>query len=174
MCSSRPFLVNPQLLEAGWGSRPLHITVWSSLTEQSPAAWHFPSASVYPGGYKVEGGCGGINSHGGDISSDRLLLPKGPKVPISGPASKAPGCLGTFPNKCARVVSLSGKHGLPCSLPCHHYLCQLCSVGTLWGQCMAWESGHLGPEHTHEPQGLGQSSASSEAAIYLFIYLFVY
>jgi hypothetical protein len=49
----------------------------------------------------------------GDISCNKLMLPRGPGAPISGPASKAPGCLGTFPNKCARAASLSGKHRPP-------------------------------------------------------------
>lgn len=58
-----------------------------------------------------------INSHGGGIGSNRLLLPRRPRAPVLGPASKAPGCLGTFPNKYARASSLSGKHGLPLPPP---------------------------------------------------------
>lgn len=100
----------------------------------------------------------GINCNGGDMGSNRLLLPKGPRAPVLGPASKAPGCLGTFPNKYARASSLSGKHGLPLPPPYHHQSSQLCSVRTLWGQCMAWVAGHLGPNPILEPQGIGQTS----------------
>lgn len=58
-----------------------------------------------------------LNSQGGGIGSNRLLLPRGPRAPVLGPASEAPGCLGTFPNKHGRASSLSGKHGLPLPPP---------------------------------------------------------
>lgn len=67
---------------------------------------------------------------GGDTSSNRLLLPRGPRTPVSGHASKAPGCLGTLPNKYTRTSSLSGKQA-PSSPAHHHQPRQLCSVGTL-------------------------------------------
>lgn len=40
-------------------------------------------------------------------------FPRDPAPPFQGLPAKAPGCLGTFPNKYARAASLSGKHGLP-------------------------------------------------------------
>lgn len=74
-----------------------------------------------------------INSQGGGIGSNRLLLPRGPRAPVLGPVSKAPGCLGTFPNKYARASSLSGKHGFPLPPPYHHHSSQLCSGGNSVG-----------------------------------------
>ena len=91
-------------------------------------------------------------------------FPRDPAPPFQGLPAKAPGCLGTFPNKYARAASLSGKHGLPLPPPCYHHPCQLCLVGTLWGQRMAWESGHLGPNSILETQDLGQVSVHPEPA----------
>lgn len=109
---------------------------------------------------EVKGG----DSHQGTSAPINSYFPGDPGPLFRGPASKAPGCLGTIPSKYARAASLSGKHGLPLPPPYHHHPCQLCSVGTLWGQCMVWASGHLGPNPILEPKGLGATSAHSGTA----------
>lgn len=141
----------------------------SAGTHSLPRVWQ-PGSCPLPGstpgmpqriGWKWEER---INSQGGGIGSNRLLLPRGPRAPILGRASKAPGCLGTFPNKYARASSLSGKHGLPLPPPYHCHSSQLCSVGTLWDQRMAWEPGHLGPNPIFESQSIRQTSVYSGPA----------
>ena len=152
---------------SGWVPRRLLVMGCGPVSAQSVAAWQSSFASAHPWnapeargwGSGVPGGSTPMGGHG----SNRLLLPKRPSAPVSGPA-KAPGCLGTFPNKYARAASLSGKHGLPLPPPYYHHPCQLCLVGTLWGQRMAWESGHLGPNSILETQDLGQVSVHPEPA----------
>lgn len=108
--------------------------------------WNAPEAP----GLKSAGVCVGGSTPTQNMGSNRLLLPRGSRAPFQS-ANKAPGCLGTFPSKCARAASLSGKHGLPCPPPCHHHLCQLCSVGTLWGHGLGMRTPgtrvHMFPVH---------------------------
>ena len=76
----------------GWGPRPLPVMGWGSVSAQSMAAWQSSSASVHPWnapeawewGWGLPGGSTPMGEHG----PNRLLLPKRPSAPVSGPASQ--------------------------------------------------------------------------------------
>lgn len=116
MCTTMPFLENPQLLGAGWGSRPLYVIVWSSLTEQSPAVWHFLSTSVYPGGYKWREDVGGSTPKGGISTPIGSCFPGDPGSQFQGLPARRQAAWAHFPISVPRQRVFLGNMG--CPVPC--------------------------------------------------------
>lgn len=149
------------------GRRLQHGTGWGSLIAQSPAAWRFSLPPSTPGihqrPWKLSSGGGkGVNSHGGRASAPKgSSCPGDPGPPLQDLPARRQAARAHFPLSAPGLRAFLGDMGSPSPAPPLASLPTLLS-GTPWGQCAAWESGHLGPNPTLEPRR--QTSAGSGPA----------